>query len=323
METNLSQTSNAMPPVASRFDELREPFAERHARHSSRARTWRLIAALMLATLLVTVSTEFRLAWKSWFLPMALIGMLLLLGWFYDTVRRVDDGRIAETLHETALLTAYGPPAAALSYIVIAPALPLMDAHFAAADLALGFDWPAIYLWIEENPEVRRALSFFYASSLPHIGVVLILTGLTGHTHRARELNALLIATSLPMIFISGALPAMSAWVHHGLGLEHAYHLEHVKGLRDGTFRLLEVGNLLGIITFPSFHTAITLVLVWVCRGIPWLFWPTVLIGIGQLVSIPVAGGHYLVDMLAAAIITVITVAVLHGRQPSPAQPTR
>lgn len=323
MDTNLSQKSNAIPPMASRFDHLCEPFSERHARHASRARTWRLIAVLMLATLLVSVSTEFRLAWRSWLLPAALIGMLLLLGWFYDTVRRVDDGRIAETLHETALLTAYGPPAAALSYIVIAPALPLMDAHFAAADLALGFDWPALYRWVEENPGVRQALSFFYASSLPHIGAVLIATGLTGRTSRTRELNSLLIATSLPMVLISGLLPALGAWVHFGIGLEHAFPLDHVLGIREGTFRLLEVGNLLGIIAFPSFHTAITLVLVWVTRGLPWLFWPSVLLGVGQLFSIPIVGGHYLVDMLAAGIITVLAVAILHGRQRSPAQSTR
>ena len=288
-------------------------FGTHHIRTRSRGRHWMLIAVLMWLTLATSVATEFELVWKSWLLPAGLATAFIALSWFYTKVRRADDGRIAETLHETAILIAYGPSAAALSYIVVAPALPLLDAQFAAMDLALGFDWPAWYRWVEARPAVETMLAILYASSLPHIAVMLISTGLIGRTDRTRELNALLIVTSLPMVLMSGITPAMSAWIHHDLGLEKAYHLAHVTGLRDGSFRVLEVGQLLGIITFPSFHTAISLVLLWVSRGIPWLFWPSAFMGIGVLVSIPSEGGHYLVDMLAAAAIT--GAAILFVRQ--------
>jgi len=88
-----------------------------------------------------------------------------------------------------------------------------------------------------------------------------------------------------------------------------------VLGLRDGSFRTLEVGNLLGIITFPSFHTAISLVLVWVARGIAWLFWPSLIVGIGVLVSIPSEGGHYFVDVVAGALVTVAAIGLTTRRR--------
>lgn len=110
-------------------------------RAAGRARTWMLIGALMATTVAVGAPMGFSLAWKSWAWIGALVGALLALSWFYANVRKVDDGRIAETLHETAILAAYGPPAAALSYIVVGAGLPLMDGTFAALDRSMGFDW--------------------------------------------------------------------------------------------------------------------------------------------------------------------------------------
>lgn len=285
-------------------------------RARARARTWLLIAVLMATGLIAGIPMGFRWAWGSWALIGALTIALLAMSWFYTHVRKLDDLRIAETLHETAILVAYGPPAAALSYIAVGAGLPLADETFATLDQAMNMDWSAWYRTVHAQPVLASALSLLYHSSLMHIGVALIATGLIGRTERTRELIALLIWTSLPMVVISGLMPALSAWVHYGLGLEKAYHLAHILSLRDGSFRLLEVGNMEGIITFPSFHTAISLVLIWVSRGIAWLFWPTAAIGIGVLASIPSEGGHYFVDMLAGALITVAAVAVMSRVRP-------
>lgn len=272
----------------------------------------------MVTAVLASSATEFRLVWQGWLLPATLSGGFLLLALFYERIRRVDDGRIAETLHETAILIAYGPPAAALSYLILAPALPLQDQLFTAIDAALGFSWLDWHAWVQSRPGVEGVLAFFYASSLPHIAVLLIFTGLTGRTDRSRELNALLIATSLPIVMISGLVPAVGALAHHGVALEKAVHLAHFEGLREGVFRVIDPRQLEGIITFPSFHTAISIILVWVARGLPIVFWPTVVLAAGQLVSIPTEGGHYLADMLGGAAITVAAIALLRRTQPRP-----
>lgn len=277
-------------------------------RRAGRLANWLLIAALTGAIAIADALTDFRVLWANWALAATACAALLALSWFYARFRETPDRRIAETLHETALLLAYGPPAAALSYVVLGAGLPLADPDLARLDRALGFDWPGWYRTLESAPALQRALSWFYHSSLAHMAILLIATGLTGRVERTRELNALLIATSLPIVLISGLVPAASAWIHHGVGLEKAYHIEVVTGLRDGSFRVLDATQMLGIITFPSFHTAIALVLAWVSRGIAWLFWPTALVNVGVLLSIPSEGGHYLVDMLAAAAITLAAI---------------
>jgi hypothetical protein len=297
-------------------DRQRNPAAHDLSRRGrQRRQNWAAILATLLVALATGAPVGFRWHWFSWAAIGLLIAGFLSLSWFYARIRRVDDGRIAETLHETAILAACGPPAAALSYVAAAAGLPLMDSHFEALDLALGFDWKAWYLWVEASPAVEKTLSVLYDTSLPHIAIVLIATGLTGRTDRARELNHLLLWTALPVVLVSGLVPAMSAWIHHGLGLEKAYHLAAVSALRDGSVRELAVGELLGIITFPSFHTVIAVVLVWVCRGIGWLFWPTLAVCAGVLLSIPTEGGHYLVDMLAGAAIAVAVIWLGHRRR--------
>ena len=285
------------------------------SRARQRRHDWATIAVTLVVAAAAGHQAGFHPKWGSWIAIGLLIAAFLALSQFYARIRQVDDGRIAETLHEAAILTACGPPLAALSYVVAASGRPLMDAHLEAIDIALGFDWKAWYEWVASRPVLDTALSVLYASSLPHIAVVLIATGLTGRVQRARELNRLLLWSALPVVLISGLMPALSAWVHHGLGLERAYHLDVVSALRDGSARELAVGQLLGIITFPSFHTVIAIALVWVSRGIGWLFWPTLVVNAGVLTSIPSAGGHYLVDILAGAAVAIG--AILLNRAPT------
>lgn len=283
----------------------------------SRAGCWTLILGLLALVGVVASRSTFTIAWSLWGMVAILSCTLLAVSRLYSLLRR-REGRLSNTLHELALLSAYAPAAAALSYIVLTPSLPLVDSQLATIDRMLGFDWPAWYRLVSDSPRVEFALQVFYRSSLLHVIVLILALGLIGRIERARELNALLIATSLPMVLISGLLPALSAWVYYDIGVEKAYHLEHVVGLRDGSFRILSPGTLLGIVTFPSFHTAIALALVYASRGIAWLFYPTLLINVGVLVSIPSEGGHYLVDMLAGFLITVVAVGWLRARPAAP-----
>ena len=274
----------------------------------ARRSIWTLVGAVAIVTLVLGFALGFHLDWASWAISASLTGFLGALALNYTSLRRVGDGRLGETLHEIALLSAYAPCVAALSYVLTAAALPLRDSELATIDASLGFDWPAWYEFVSAWPALESLLRALYLSSVPHILLVLLATGAIARTDRARELNRLLIATSLLMVMISALVPALCAWVYYGQGLEKAYHLAHVTALRDGTLRELGVGTLLGIVTFPSFHTAIAIILVWVTRAIAWLFWPTLLVNVGVLVSIPSEGGHHLIDIIAGALITALVI---------------
>lgn len=250
-------------------------FARREAaslRNQQRRLDWLLVFAIVLTGLAAGQSNNFRWDPRSWLAILSIVAFIYGLSQFYRRVRRIDDGRLAETLNELAIMIACSAPIAALSYIVLAPAMPLQDARFAAGDLALGFDWPAWYRSVAAYPVLQQTLSAFYASSVPHVMIVLIAAGITGRTDRSRELNRVLLWSAVPVVLISGLVPALSAWVHHGLGLEKAYHLTTISALREGGARELAVGRLLGIVTFPSYHTVMAMALIWVCRGIAWMF---------------------------------------------------
>ena len=82
------------------------------------------------------------------------------------------------------------------------------------------------------------------------------------------------------------------------------YHLEALGALRTGPVAL-DLGNLPGLVTFPSFHTAAGIVLTWA-------FWRTRAFPVvaayaaTMIAATPVFGGHYFVDLLAGACVAAV-----------------
>jgi hypothetical protein len=74
-------------------------------------------------------------------------------------------------------------------------------------------------------------------------------------------------------------------------------HLPVFRGLRDGSFRQLMAMGAQGIITFPSLHAALALIVTVALWPIPVLRWLGLAINTLMLVSIPVDGGHYFIDV--------------------------
>lgn len=271
---------------------------------SSRRAQWAVVGGLALVVAAWCAATGFRPVWSAWLKPGLVALLLAALAGYYRHLREMPDQRVPETLDATAVLVAYSSVAAAFSYLVASLGFPPIDGTLAAWDRALGFDWVAAYQRASAHPAAAAALKILYFSLLPQVAIATIALGFLGHARAVREMMGLLIATSLPIVAVSGFLPAFSAWIHYGVGVEHAYHMAAFTGLRDGTLRTLAPLDAVGIVTFPSFHTAMALIVVYACRGLRWLFWPAAAANAGVLVSIPPFGGHYLVDMLAGGAVT-------------------
>jgi membrane-associated phospholipid phosphatase len=76
--------------------------------------------------------------------------------------------------------------------------------------------------------------------------------------------------------------------------------------------RVLDLFHLNGVLTFPSFHAASAILYAWGAWPIRWLR-PFSLLGNGaMLLSTPIGGGHFLVDVLAG--IVVATAAIYAAR---------
>lgn len=209
------------------------------------------------------------------------------------------DERIRNTLAAAGLFVLFIPASGALSYLVISTNAPLADQHFAALDLALGFDWASSVQWLTQHPPLRNLLRLAYSSGLYQIVMIIPFLGMTGRIQQLYELTFMFMAGALMAITISGIIPAAGPWLAAGAGIPFdASVLSHFHPLREGSLRVIEFGGRLqGLVSMPSYHTMVAIFLTWAVRGTK-LFPVVLAINVLMIVSTPTEGGHYLVDVI-------------------------
>jgi hypothetical protein len=202
------------------------------------------------------------------------------------------------------LLASFAGP---LSYIAASADLPLQDANFALFDRLLGLDWRVYYNFIMARPELIPYARLSYAAlALSPFSVPLALC-LTGHFVRLQQF---VIATVLSVALaaaISTVLPALGTYAELGLPAKangfsatgYLVQLEDLPVLRAGGLRALDLTRLKGIITFPSFHAAAGILAIWGVWCVWWLRPAVLIVYGGMLLSTPLMGGHYFVDVIA------------------------
>jgi hypothetical protein len=147
---------------------------------------------------------------------------------------------------------------------------------------------------------------------IPQLGLVLVALA----TVRAyRTLDAFLLAFGIAAsvsVVVSGFLPALSPLVHYGIGpsdhpnITLAVPLEfeqHVQALRAGSMRMIDLSGAQGLVTFPSFHTATSVLLILAFWQVPYVRWPALALNGLLLLSVPIEGSHYLVDLIAGVFV--------------------
>jgi len=232
---------------------------------------WTIIAITAGINFAVSVFGTFRIIWTT-FLAAAVTNLLLYLTYRFYTTTRKDPG-IASALICTAEVIAFAAVGAPLSYVAASTGYPLWDATIAAWDKQLGFDWMGWLAIMNHHPPCCTGFSpAAYSSFTVQTAAVVLAMALTGHVLRLRTIR---------FEFHSG-YPCHNC--HFGrsasagrLGLHapvarklssHPYRytgsctLAVFHGLRDGSFRDLVAQGAQGIITFPSLHTAVAVLLI-------------------------------------------------------------
>lgn len=261
------------------------------------APVWWLTLALLVIDGLWIAGQGWRLAGGDLLLLALALGALQL-PLLLRRYRR--DARIAATLRAACLLLLFQAGAACLSYLLIALAPPLVDGALAGWDHALGLDWPALQRAQAGLPEAAQLLlRGAYDSGLPQILLVLLYLGFSGRTPRLQDFLLRYGAATLLVILLSAPFPAAGAWKHFGAGSgADLAALTHFEALRDGSLRELALSRMQGLISMPSLHAAMAVLLAHALRGTP-LRWPGLALNLLMLAATPVEGGHYLVDVLA------------------------
>jgi membrane-associated phospholipid phosphatase len=225
---------------------------------------------------------------------------------FY-TFKRPDD-RIARLFRAAVELFLLTFLCGSISYSATSLDWPLWDAAFHAWDQALGFDWRYWLTVLDGYPKLNLLLVLAYHSMWPQLTLVLVaLVTIRDY----RRLDLLLLAfgfAAVATVIIAGFMPALSPLAylqvtaddhpHITLALPREFEMQAL-ALRSGAMRVVEVGNAQGLVTFPSFHTATAVVLLLGFRNVPYLRWVSLVLNSLMLISIPIEGSHYLVDVIA------------------------
>ena len=210
-----------------------------------------------------------------------------------------NDLRVFTTVRAGVLLIAFLNVGAPLSYLVVSTNAALVDTTLAAWDCALGFDWLVLHAWLQSHPYVQITLHLAYLSSGLQMIIVVVFLGFSARPARLEEFLCLFILATLLVILASGPFPAAGAWKHYEIGKAFDLSsLSHFELLRNGRMREISIDQTQGLVSIPSLHAAVAVLLVYAVRGtilLPAFF----VINIAMLASTPVDGGHYLVDVVA------------------------
>lgn len=203
--------------------------------------------------------------------------------------------------------------AAVFSYLAISANFPLVDESLAEFDELFAFNWADYYRWAVSHDTFHRVLVVAYGSLAKQSWLVVIFLCVTRRTARVQEFleltAALFAAAILLSIFIpaAGAPKFYSATVHANVS-----GWSHFEMLRSGSMNLIDLNSMQGLVSIPSVHTVMAILLCWAVRRTPMAF-VIVPLNIAVVLSTPVVGGHYLVDVLAGGALT-LTAIVLRQR---------
>lgn len=218
-------------------------------------------------------------------------------------------------------MTAFTLLGVVLAYVIAARAGSLWDARLAAADHALGVDWPVVLAMLDHWPAVIAVLGLAYHSLVLQMVVAIVALANAGRLATLRVMTCAAVLSGFATILVSGAIPALGnlfdpdryhhlwpsiAWLEQGL----------ITGLRDGSHRVLDLTALMGIVSFPSYHATLAALFLWGTRDLGRLTLPLGIVAVLTIVATPIFGGHYATDVLAGLLLArpALLIAKLFGR---------
>lgn len=197
---------------------------------------------------------------------------------------------------------------------------PLQDGTFAAIDRAMGFDWLATVAFVNEWPTAVEVMKAGYHYTIAAVMYALVFLNVVKRIDRLTEFFWAMMLTCVAANVLSAVMPALGAYVWYAPAYDirnaisadsGVWHLKHFEALRDGSFKVFDLASTEGLVTFPSYHTAMALLIPLAMRGygaITAVAWVVASIVVASTVPI---GGHYLIDVIAGGLLAVACVHML------------
>jgi len=238
------------------------------------------------------------------------------VAFLYNRIRSSE--RLAMALTAVAQLVLMMLFGILLSYAVTTIDLPYRDAELLALDRWLGFDRTSYVGFFTDQPWKMHATDLVYFAMLPQLAIVPLLLIITDRIERLQQFVAAYCIALVVTVAIFVLVPAVGAFVYFDLTpAQYAALPKEVYTpartldlLRSGAFKTISLNNLEGLVAFPSFHTIASILYAWALRPIRLLRWPVVLLNTGVILTTPIGGAHYVVDLLAGFAVAVISIAL-------------
>jgi membrane-associated phospholipid phosphatase len=242
-------------------------------------------------------------------------GAALLLG-FYARLLFVRAARLQCFIESVFVSLALGVSLACLSYLGAVADLPLRDIDIIWIDRHLGFDWLRVMSTLDYSPHILTVLNGAYATFTAQVvgaALVLLIAGKTRDLDRffvtfaCASIIAEALSVLVPTLGPISALAGDARFSHlPTLGRTTA---EIVLALRNKTLSSIDFEAINGIISFPSVHAAVAVLVPYALRWNRWLFWPVATLDSVMLVSAVPSGNHYLADVLAGIMVAFLAIA--------------
>jgi membrane-associated phospholipid phosphatase len=200
-----------------------------------------------------------------------------------------------------------------LTYLGATGAFPLQDNTLANLDHFLGFDWLACRNFVVNYPHLHLVLAWAYKSLLWQILFTVIFLSALGRSERCAELLLLAAFALLITVPIAAFWPALGPFATFGGDQGLTAYLPHLLALRAGAPWHFSP-PLQGIITMPSYHTVLAILLTYAYRGtgpgggMGPVGWAVAVLNGVMLVAIAPIGGHYFVDMIGGGAIALLCI---------------
>jgi hypothetical protein len=208
-----------------------------------------------------------------------------------------------------------------LTYASATVGRPLIDGQLLSADQFIGYDWKAYASFLANHDTIARIIttSYQFIFALPIVVVVSLAA-----TKDIQTLEKFILA-GLISLFITAALfslfPATTAWTHLRLSdtevssfqyltLSSDNWINELIQIRQGGARNLRDLQGLGLAAFPSFHCTAALLFIWATWNVRRIRIPMVFANLLMLMATPISGGHYVVDLIAGAVVMAIGVII-------------
>ncbi|RED17747.1 phosphatase PAP2 family protein [Parasphingopyxis lamellibrachiae] len=247
--------------------------------------------------------------------------MPLVVAALLGAKRFEDNDAIYVVCTGLAFILVAWPTLRLFNHLSMTTALPWADATLSQLDSMIRFDWHAYIRWLDGQRWLLSIMNWTYTGLNGYsIFFFLLLALFPDRRAACFEFIALFVVSASLCMTLGMFFPAQAAMVYYApdlAGFQHVhdslgtYHISSLNMLREAPAPVLELDSLPGLVTFPSFHTAMGVVLIYACRRSLFLLVPSLGINLSMIAATPLYGSHYGIDILGGIVAALATIAII------------